>query len=167
MINAGQKYRVMNCRFGYLPNRIVFYLMNLHIKSRKTYFARAGNSADESSYKSDAALSEEGIIYSKCMADALKEHREKELQEFVQLGGSESEFRTLTVWTSTRLRTVETTAPLREMGFAVREKTQLAQLNPGDAEKLSEEQLKEKFPKLWGEHQEDPYHHRYPRGEVS
>ncbi|KAA8913151.1 6-phosphofructo-2-kinase-domain-containing protein [Sphaerosporella brunnea] len=165
MINAGQKYRVMNCRFGYLPNRIVFYLMNLHVKSRRTYFARAGNSEEEHTYKADAGLSDKGRIYSKCLAEALEEHRKKELEEFLQLGGSESEFRTLTVWTSTRLRTIETADPLKEKGFTVRDKTQLSQLNPGDAENLTEEALKAKFPQHWEEHQEDPYHHRYPRAE--
>ena len=40
MINAGERITVNNCTFGYLPHRIVFYLLNLHIKSRHTYFAR-------------------------------------------------------------------------------------------------------------------------------
>ena len=40
MINAGQRITVNNCSFGYLSHRIVFYLLNLHIKTRHTYFAR-------------------------------------------------------------------------------------------------------------------------------
>lgn len=40
MINAGERLIVNNRSFGYLSNRIVFYLLNLHIKSRHTYFAR-------------------------------------------------------------------------------------------------------------------------------
>lgn len=40
MINAGESMTVNNCTFGYLSHRIVFYLLNLHIKSRHTYFAR-------------------------------------------------------------------------------------------------------------------------------
>ena len=40
MINAGERVMVNNCTFGYLAHRIVFYLLNLHIKSRRTYFAR-------------------------------------------------------------------------------------------------------------------------------
>lgn len=40
MINAGERLIVNNCSFGYLSHRIVFYLTNLHIKSRHTYFAR-------------------------------------------------------------------------------------------------------------------------------
>jgi hypothetical protein len=43
MINAGERLIVNNRSFGYLSNRIVFYLLNLHIKSRRTYFARVGH----------------------------------------------------------------------------------------------------------------------------
>ena len=40
MIDAGKKVEVNKCTFGYLSHRIVFYLLNLHIKTRRTYFAR-------------------------------------------------------------------------------------------------------------------------------
>lgn len=46
MINAGERLIVNNCSFGYLSNRIVFYLLNLHIKSRVTYFVRVCLSSD-------------------------------------------------------------------------------------------------------------------------
>ena len=58
--------------------RIVFYLLNLHIKSRHTYFARAGTSREEDSYKTDASLSEQGREYAKKMSEALVRHREGE-----------------------------------------------------------------------------------------
>ena len=38
---------VNKCAFGYLSQRIVFYLLNLHIKTRQTYFCRAGTTKDE------------------------------------------------------------------------------------------------------------------------
>lgn len=47
MINAGERLIVNNVSFGYLSNRIVFYLLNLHIKSRRTYFARVRNGSVE------------------------------------------------------------------------------------------------------------------------
>lgn len=40
MVNAGERLIVNNRSFGYLSHRIVFYLTNLHIKTRHTYFAR-------------------------------------------------------------------------------------------------------------------------------
>lgn len=166
MINAGKRYQVNNCRFGYLPNRIVFYLMNLHIKSRKTYFARAGISGEDDSYKSDASLCATGVEYSQRLADALIKHREQEQEQFLAQGGSRDEIRTLTVWTSTRKRSHETTEPLQQLGYVVREKTQLSQLNPGDAEHHTSAELRKEFPSHWEDYQRDPYHSRYPRGEV-
>ena len=44
MINAGERLIINNCTFGYLSHRIVFYLLNLHIKSRHTYFVSVGSS---------------------------------------------------------------------------------------------------------------------------
>jgi 6-phosphofructo-2-kinase/fructose-2,6-biphosphatase 4 len=165
MINAGQRYEVNNCRFGYLPNRIVFYLMNLHIKSRKTYFARAGISGFDTTYKADAPLSEQGRAYSERLREALIKHREDEHSQFLSQGGNANEIRSLAIWTSTRVRTVQTAEPLQREGYAVREKTQLAQLNPGDSEKHTDEELRKIMPSHWEEHMLDPYHHRYPRGE--
>lgn len=46
MINAGERLIVNNKSFGYLSNRIVFYLLNLHIKTRRTYFARVGDTSE-------------------------------------------------------------------------------------------------------------------------
>lgn len=40
MFNAGERITINNCSFGYLSHRIVFYLLNLDIKSKHTYFAR-------------------------------------------------------------------------------------------------------------------------------
>ena len=43
----------------------------------------------------------------------------------------------------------------------------MSQLNPGDLEKCTEEQIKERYPEEARKHKQDPYHHRYPRAEVS
>lgn len=82
-----------NCSFAFLvtqflclkkrssplnTRRIVFFLLNLHIKSRHTYFARAGTSREEDSYKTDASLSEQGKEYAKKMSETLIRHREGE-----------------------------------------------------------------------------------------
>src|SRR5690242_20412892 len=76
MINAGGSIQYNNVSFGYLSHRIVFYLMNLHIKSRQTFFARAGTSSQQDTYKADASLGDDGRAYAKKMADTLIAHRE-------------------------------------------------------------------------------------------
>lgn len=167
MINAGERVVANNCAFGYLPQRIVFYLLNLHIKSRQTYFVRAGTTADEDNYKADAGLSNEGIDYAERMSETLLAHREQERQNLIKHGAPESTaLKPLTIWTSTRRRTVETSRYLEQKGYRVRQRSQMSQLNPGVCEKLSEKKIRKEFPEEVAKHERDPYHHRYPRAEV-
>ena len=165
MLNAGQRVSVNNCAFGYLAQRIVFYLLNLHIKSRQTYFARAGTTTDVDSYKADASLSEEGEDYARKMTETLIKNREEERLENIRAGGSDAPLKPLSVWTSTRKRTIETSRHFRNKGYRVRQRSQMSQLNPGVCEKLSEEKIRELYPEEVRKHEIDPYHHRYPRAE--
>jgi 6-phosphofructo-2-kinase/fructose-2,6-biphosphatase 4 len=144
----------------------VFYLLNLHIKSRQTYFVRAGTTRDEDSYKADASLSAEGIDYAKKMGDTLLKHREEERAAIIAQGGPDNQLKPLTVWTSTRRRTVETSDYLANKGYRVRQRSQMSQMNPGVCEKMSERRIREEYPQEVIKHEADPYHHRYPRAEV-
>ena len=167
MVNAGQRVIVNNASFGYLSQRIVFYLLNLHIKSRQTYFVRAGTTKDEESYRADASLSEEGIEYARKMTETLLRHREAEHAAYMEDGtGAEMPLRPLEVWTSTRRRTIETAQFLVERGLRVRQRAQMSQMNPGVCEKMSESRIRREMPDEVAKHDEDPYHHRYPRAEV-
>jgi len=166
MINAGESIQYNNVSFGYISHRIVFYLMNLHIKSRRTFFARAGTSKEEDSYKTDASLSAEGEEYAKKMSDALLKHREAERAALAAKGGSDAPLKPLTIWTSTRRRTVETAEYLGSLGYRVRQRSQMSQLNPGVCEKFSERTIRRLYPEEVRKHETDPYHHRYPRAEV-
>ncbi|MCJ1395243.1 hypothetical protein MMC18_008127 [Xylographa bjoerkii] len=165
MINAGERLSVNNCSFGYLSHRIVFYLLNLHIKSRHTYFARAGNPSKGDSYKLDASLAEQGIDYARKMGDTLIKHREEERQALIDRGGPDAPLKSLTIWTSPRRRTVETAHYLQEKGYRVRQRSQMSQLNPGVCEKMSERRIRLEYPDEVQKHEADPYHHRYPRAE--
>jgi len=165
LINAGQRVRVNNCAFNYLSQRIVFYLLNLHIKSRRTYFARAGTTRDEESFRADAHLSDDGVEYAKKMSDALMAHREEERQKLVERGGPDTVLKPLTIWTSNRRRTIETSQYLADAGYKVRQRSQMSQLNPGVCEKLSGKRIREQYPEEVKKHMADPYHHRYPRAE--
>ncbi|MCJ1418202.1 hypothetical protein MMC32_004548 [Xylographa parallela] len=165
MINAGERLSVNNCSFGYLSHRIVFYLLNLHIKSRHTYFARAGNPSKGDSYKLDASLAEQGIDYARKMGNTLIEHREEERQALMNRGGPDTPLKSLTIWTSPRRRTVETAHYLQEKGYRVRQRSQMSQLNPGVCEKMSERRIRLEYPDEVQKHEADPYHHRYPRAE--
>lgn len=67
-INFGERLIVNNNRYGYLINKIVFFLMNLRDKKGCVYFARCGTS-DNDKYIDDEVLNEEGIRYSQVLAD--------------------------------------------------------------------------------------------------
>lgn len=165
MINAGQAFFYNNVSFNYLSHRIVFYLTNLHIKSRTTFFVRAGTATEEESYKADAPLSEEGHAYAQQMAETLIRHREQERQAIIDQGGSDQPLRPLAIWTSTRLRTIQTAEPLKKLGYKVKQRSQMSQINPGVCEKLSERAIRNLYPEEVEKHELDPYHHRYPRAE--
>lgn len=93
--------------------------------------------------------------------------RETERRELSEETGTEYEPRPLTVWTSTRRRTIETARYLHEKGYKVRQRSQLSQLKPGVCEKMSERRIREEYGDEVSKHELDPYHHRYPRAEVS
>lgn len=162
MTNAGEKFFYNNVSFNYLSHRIVFYLTNLHIKARKTFFVRAGTTTDEDSFRADAPLSEAGRAYAKTMTDTILKHREQEHAE----SDATTPLPPLTVWTSTRLRTIQTADTLRDMNYKVRQRSQMSQLNPGICEKMSERVIRQLYPDEVEKHEVDPYHHRYPRAEV-
>src|SRR5437762_11805694 len=101
------------------------------------------------------------------MSETLLRHRQEERQALIDRGGSDAPLRPLTVWTSTRRRTVETAGYLQSLGYKVRQRSQMSQLNPGVCEKMSEEGIRKEYPKEILKHEADPYHHRYPRAEVT
>jgi broad specificity phosphatase PhoE len=122
---------------------------------------------DANTYRADSSLSQQGEDYAKKMTEALLRHRESERQALIDQGDSNPELKSLTIWTSTRRRTVETTKYLHEKGYAVRQRSQMSQLNPGVCEKMSERRIRQEYPDEVAKHELDPYHHRYPRAEVS
>ncbi|SCU80563.1 LAMI_0B02960g1_1 [Lachancea mirantina] len=67
-INFGEQLIVNNNHFGYLVNKIVFFLMNLGEKKGCVYFARCGTSKDDK-YIRDEVLNEEGLQYSEVLTD--------------------------------------------------------------------------------------------------
>jgi 6-phosphofructo-2-kinase/fructose-2,6-biphosphatase 4 len=166
MINAGQSFFYNNLSFNYLSHRIVFYLTNLHIKFRTTFFVRAGTTTEEDSYKADAPLSDEGKAYAAKMSETLLRHREQERAALIAKGGVDTPLRALSVWTSTRLRTVQTADYLKDKGYKVRQRSQMSQINPGVCEKMAERAIRALYPEEVEKHELDPYHHRYPRAEV-
>lgn len=220
LVNVSERFFLNRAPLGYLQNRIVFFLMNTHLKSGCVYFARAGLSEKnaELQYRNDEPLSEQGHEYARKLKETLLAHieeRHAQLQsskntsttepstpvdtEVVQpvsaeviqsqlakakLRGDKTQWTTptpttssvwangprekppqLVVWSSKRVRTFQTANYLADAGIQITQRTQLTQLNPGDTDGLTAAEIKIKLPQEYEEHQDNAYHHRYPRAE--
>ncbi|ORX50949.1 6PF2K-domain-containing protein [Hesseltinella vesiculosa] len=161
LMNVGEQLIVNNVH-GYLQSRVVYYLMNLHNQPRTIYFARAGECLNPRSYKVDAELSPEGEAYAQRLKDFVLRYREGK----ARANPSEHQ-RPLTVWTSTRKKARQTALCFAEEGVLVRQHSVLNQINPGEVDGLTEEEIKAKFPEEVIRARQDPYHHRFPRAEVN
>ncbi|GAA5932716.1 bifunctional nucleoside/nucleotide kinase/histidine phosphatase family protein [Sporobolomyces koalae] len=161
--NIGERLVVNNIR-GYLQSRIVFFLMNVHHKKRTIWFARSGQSLIEHSFKADSDLSPQGEDYANKLRDFITSKRKELLAERVKAGEKATE-RRLTVWTSARRRCISTARPMSQLGYKVIQRQQMYELNPGDVDGLTPEQIQAKFPDEFQKADKDPYGHRYPRAE--
>ena len=101
------------------------------------------------------------------MTESLLRHRSQERDDLAKKGLPMPPPKPLTVWTSTRKRTVETAKLFAEKGYKVRQRSQMSQMNPGVCERMSEAKIREQYADEVQKHELDPYHHRYPRAEVS
>lgn len=164
IFNVGERLVINNIR-GYLQTRIVFYLMNVHHKKRTIWFARSGHSTIEHSYKADAGLSLDGIEYSEKLRDFIIEKRQEILDDRIKNGELDAHNRRLTIWTSARRRCLQTCKPFSELGYKVVERQQMYELNPGVIDGLNSEEIKTLYPDEWEKALENPFGHRYPRGE--
>ncbi|KAF6988434.1 hypothetical protein CFC21_005970, partial [Triticum aestivum] len=88
---------------GYLPGRIVFFLVNSHLAPRPILLTRHGESLHNVRGRvgGDTVLSEDGELYSKKLANFIEKRLKNE--------------KTATIWTSTLQRTILTATPI--VGF--------------------------------------------------
>ncbi|MBW0487427.1 hypothetical protein O181_027142 [Austropuccinia psidii MF-1] len=157
VVNVGEKIIVNNIS-GYLQSRIVFYLMQIHNTYRTIWFARSGPSRIEHLYKADSELSPLGAEYAERLCRFLRHQRRTMRRE------GEKENR-LTVWTSTRRRCIQTSAPMARAGYKVLMRSQMNEINPGVIDGMSTTEIKEKYPDEYKKSLTEPYAHRYPRAE--
>lgn len=71
-INFGERIELHNSNYGYLINKVVFFLMNSRIKSGSVFFARCYNNAVD--YGHDPPLDEQGTKYAKNLTQTLVEY---------------------------------------------------------------------------------------------
>ncbi|EFW98878.1 fructose-bisphosphatase [Grosmannia clavigera kw1407] len=136
----------------YLQSRIVYYLMNLHIRPRSVWISRHG----ESLYNLDGKIGGDALLSPRGEKYALK------LPELVRqsVGGD----RPLTVWTSTLKRTIATARHLPKDYNQMQWKA-LDELDSGVCDGYTYQQIKDEFPDDFRARDEDKYNYRYRGGE--
>ncbi|ODQ77221.1 hypothetical protein BABINDRAFT_163723 [Babjeviella inositovora NRRL Y-12698] len=133
----------------YLESRIVYYVMNLHIKPRAIWLSRHGESMYNVSGQigGNADLSPQGWAYAKKLPQIVAD----------SVGPGE-----LTVWTSTLNRTQQTASnlPFKKLQWKA-----LDELDAGACDGLTYQQIAEDFPEDFKARDDDKYEYRYPGGE--
>ncbi|OJD35872.1 fructose-bisphosphatase [Diplodia corticola] len=149
LIDVGKQV-IINKIQDYLQSRVVYYLMNLHIKPRSIWLSRHGESKYNLSGKigGDADISERGELYARKLPELVKQ--------------SVGDGRKLTVWTSTLKRTIQTA---RFLEFEKLEWKALDELDSGVCDGLTYADIEERYPDDFKQRDEDKYNYRYLGGE--
>ncbi|BBN14963.1 hypothetical protein MPTK1_6g15850 [Marchantia polymorpha subsp. ruderalis] len=136
---------------GYLPGRIVFFLVNTHITPRPILLTRHGESADNVRGRigGDPVLSEAGEKYASKLSDFVEKRLKTE--------------RTASIWTSTLQRTVLTGRHI--VGFPKVQWRALDEINAGVCDGMTYEEIKIDMPEEYAARKLDKLRYRYPRGE--
>nr|AAL09471.1 fructose-6-phosphate-2-kinase/fructose-2,6-bisphosphatase [Zea mays] len=136
---------------GYLPGRIVFFLVNSHLTPRPILLTRHGESLHNVRGRvgGDTVLSETGELYAKKLANFIEKRLKCE--------------KTATIWTSTLQRTILTASPI--VGFPKIQWRALDEINSGVCDGMTYEEIKKIMPEEFESRKKDKLRSRYPRGE--
>ncbi|KAM3229013.1 hypothetical protein ACQJBY_060130 [Aegilops geniculata] len=147
--NGGQLQ--INNISGYLPGRIVFFLVNCHLTPRPILLTRHGESLDNVGGRigGDSSLSEVGEVYSRKLASFVEKRLKSE--------------RTASIWTSTLQRTILTAQPI--IGFPKIQWRALDEINAGVCDGMTYDEVKKNKPEEYESRRKDKLRYRYPRGE--
>lgn len=136
---------------GYLPGRIVFFLVNTHLTPRPILLTRHGESMDNVRGRigGDTEISEAGKVYSKKLANFVEKRLKSE--------------RAASIWTSTLQRTILTASPIG--GFPKIQWRALDEIYAGVCDGMTYEEIKKNMPEEYEARKKDKLRYRYPRGE--
>ncbi|KAG5437794.1 hypothetical protein PCANB_000508 [Pneumocystis canis] len=162
VINLSQKLIINNANIGYLPSRIIFYLMNLHAKPRVIYFAKARFACD---FPHNDINSEKDYQYASALVYTLLKHREEVQSQSQPNSNKNKNTKDLAIWTSILHKTCHIKNILQNKGYTIDQRPLLRQINLGVIEDMATEEIETKYPTEIRLYQEDPYNHRFPRGE--
>ncbi|KAJ9143360.1 Fructose-2,6-bisphosphatase [Pleurostoma richardsiae] len=151
IMNVGRQVIINRIR-DYLQSRVVYYLMNLHIRPRSVWLSRHGESL----------FNLEGRIGGDTLLSARGEQYARKLPALVR--NSVGDDRPLTVWTSTLKRTIATARFLPAHYNQLQWKA-LDELDSGVCDGMTYQEIKDHFPEDFAARDEDKYNYRYRGGE--
>ncbi|SLM37220.1 fructose--bisphosphatase [Lasallia pustulata] len=154
LINVGSQV-IINQIKDYLQSRVVYYLMNLHIRPRSIWLSRHGESEFNLSGRigGDADISPRGELYARKLPELVAE--------------SVGDDRHLTIWTSTLKRTIQTARFLAASpkGYTKLEWKALDELDSGVCDGLTYQEIEDRYPEDFRARDDDKYNYRYRGGE--
>jgi broad specificity phosphatase PhoE/predicted kinase len=141
---------VMHDIEGYLPGRVVTFLMNLNHASPPVWLTRHGESISNVQAKigGDSDLAPRGHRYARSLAGTLIR--------------SIPDYDELTVWTSSLRRTIQTAAQIERPRSQWRA---LDEIEAGLCDGMSYREIRAAMPDEYQARGADKFHYRYPRGE--
>lgn len=147
IVDAGRQLQVNELQ-GYLPSRIVPFLMNLHLSPRTIWLTRHGESTFNTQDRigGNPPLTARGLAYGRALG-----------AYFGQRAPSD-----LVIWTSTLQRTRQTAT---EMGRRFRPWKPLDEIDAGLYDGLSYADVRARAPDEFLARASDKLRYRYPRGE--
>lgn len=184
MIDVGRKFVSHQIR-GFLPIILSTYLLNFNLAPRQIWLTRHGESMDNVSGRigGDSSLSPAGVRYANALSKfitaerAAWEQRQIEKQQNThwpprpgdttppnpeytrQSTGQERNF---CIWTSMLKRSIETGQFFSEEDYDKKQMRMLDELNAGDMEGMTYEEIKTKFADQYALRKLDKLHYRYP-----
>lgn len=149
IVDLGRKIELHKVH-GFLPGRLVTFLMHLHDTKRPIYLSRHGESAFNVHERigGDSPLSTRGQDYARRLGAWVA--REVPREE------------PLTVWTSSLRRTIQTSEPI---GRPVRSWKLLDEIDAGICDGMTYEEISQQRPEEFTARAADKFRYRYPRGE--
>ena len=172
LIDVGKQV-IINQIQDYLQSRVVYYLMNLHIRPRSIWLSRVcllspiqllylalthvqhGESEFNLDGKigGDANISQRGELYARALPELV--------------ASSVGDDRQLTIWTSTLKRTIQTARFLAASpkGYHKLEWKALDELDSGVCDGLTYQQIADRYPEDFKARDDDKYNYRYRGGE--
>mmetsp|Transcript_17631 Transcript_17631/g.21405 ORF Transcript_17631/g.21405 Transcript_17631/m.21405 type:complete len:546 (+) Transcript_17631:288-1925(+) len=173
LIDAGRQVTMNNIR-GYLPGKIVQFLMNLNLSTHPIYLSRHGESEYNVLGKigGDSGLSEEGEDYSKVLAKFVHTNILGLNEDGTFKDPNDKNASHARLFTSSLKRTQATAQhiahPVCDDGWIVMRKKKwraLDEIYAGVFDGMTYEEIKEKAPHEFEQRQNSKLSYRYPRGE--